>query len=298
VTAHGGYTAPFGFHREKNVPLADDAARAALAPYFDLAGQPDAGEPSLAGLARLQLGHIMAFPFENLDPLGGLRVPLDMPSLLDKFTHRRGGYCFEHNLLYRHALEALGYRATPLLARVRVNVAPDVVTPRTHMLLLVEMDGERMLSDTGFGKATPTAPLRIAGGVAQQTPHGVYRLVPSDGGYLLETETADGWAPLYAFELRPAYPVDVEMSNWFVSTHPASHFTRDLIAVRTVANGRHVLHNARYSFYGADGTATREELATPSGLLHLLENTFGLAAGAVPGLEAKLAAIVRRQSGA
>ncbi|QBE65478.1 arylamine N-acetyltransferase family protein [Pseudoduganella lutea] len=263
--------------------------------YFDLVGQPAPGGPSLAGLARLQLGHIMAIPFENLNPLAGLTVPLDIPALLDKFTHRRGGYCFEHNLLYRHALDTLGYRTTPLLARVRVNAAPGVVTPRTHMLLLVEVEGERWLSDTGFGKATPTAPLRLVPGEAQSTPHGVYRLVPEgDAGdsFLLETDAGDGWAPLYAFESRPAYPVDFEMSNWYVSTHPASHFTRDLIAVRTVANGRHVLHNARYSFYAVDGTATRKELATPAALVHLLENTFGLAAGSVPGLGAKLSEIV------
>lgn len=267
---------------------------ASIDSYFDLVGQPAPGGPSLAGLARLQLGHIMAIPFENLNPLAGLKVPLDIPALLDKFTHRRGGYCFEHNLLYRHALDTLGYRTTPLLARVRVNAAPGTVTPRTHMLLLVEVDGEQWLSDTGFGKATPTAPLRLVPGLAQSTPHGTYRLVPEDEGYLLETDTGDGWASLYAFELRPAYPVDFEMSNWYVSTHPVSHFTRDLIAVRTVANGRHVLHNGRYSFYAADGTATREELATPAALLHLLENTFGLAAEAVPGIAEKLEGILRR----
>ncbi|WP_338764188.1 arylamine N-acetyltransferase [Massilia sp. METH4] len=271
---------------------ADDAAPAALAPYFDLIGQPGTAKPSLAALARLQLGHILAIPFENLNPLAGLRVPLDTAALLDKFTHRRGGYCFEHNLLYRHALETLGYRTTPLLARVRVNVAPGTVTPRTHMLLLVDVDGERVLTDTGFGKATPTAPLRLIAGVPQQTPHGVYRLTQEGDEYQLETETGEGWAPLYAFEPRPAYQVDFEMSNWFVSTHPASHFTRDLIAVRTVANGRHVLHNGRYSFYGTDGTGTREEITTVAALVHLLENTFGLAASEVAGLEAKLGRIV------
>lgn len=266
--------------------------RHALAPYFALAGTDAGAAPSFDTLARLQLGHILAIPFENLNPLAGLKVSLELPALLDKFTARRGGYCFEHNTLYRHALAALGFQAVPLLARVRMTAPPDVVTPRTHMLLLVEIDGERVISDTGFGKMTPTAPLRLVPDIVQHTPHGRYRLASLGDEWRLEAQVDGEWLHLYVFDLRPAYPVDFEMSNWYVSTHPASHFTRDLIAVRTVANGRHVLHNARYSLYGVDETATREELQSVGAMVHLLENTFGLAAGSVPGLEAKLHGII------
>lgn len=265
-----------------------------LAPYFDLIGVAPGAAPSFDALARLQRGHIEAIPFENLHPLAGLPVPLDIPALLGKFTRRRGGYCFEHNLLYRHALETLGYTTTPLLARVRVNAAPGTVTPRTHMLLLVDINGERFISDTGFGKATPTAPLRLVPGPAQATPHGMYRITGSGDTYTLENDTDGGWAPLYAFELQPAYPVDVEMSNWYVSTSPASHFTRDLMAVRTVAGGRHVLHNARYTFYGTGAPAVRRELASGEAIVDELETTFGLAAGQVPGLAERLDDIARR----
>ncbi|HEX8606973.1 MAG TPA: arylamine N-acetyltransferase [Pseudoduganella sp.] len=269
----------------------------ALSSYFDLIGVAPGAAPSPDGLARLQRGHIEAIPFENLTPLAGLPVPLDLSALLAKFTQRRGGYCFEHNLLYRHALETLGYDTTPLLARVRINAAPGVVTPRTHMLLLADIDGERFISDTGFGKATPTAPLRLAPGLAQATPHGMYRITEDGDGYTLESETDGGWAPLYAFDLRPAYPVDIEMSNWYVSTHPASHFTRDLIAVRTVDGGRHVLHNARYAFHGIGAPVTRRELASGDAIAHELETTFGLAAGRVAGLAARLNEIARRPPG-
>nr|WP_308700789.1 arylamine N-acetyltransferase [Pseudoduganella umbonata] len=254
--------------------------------------------PSLDTLAQLQRGHIQAIPFENLNPLAGLAVPLEIPALVEKFTTRRGGYCFEHNTLYRHALAALGFHATPLLARVRMTAPPDAVTPRTHMLLLVEIDGERFISDTGFGKMTPTAPLRLVDGVVQQTPHGRYRLASlgtAGGEWRLEAETDGDWLHLYVFDLRPAYPVDVEMSNWYVSTHPVSHFTRDLIAVRTVDEGRHVLHNTRYSFQPAGLPAVRRELASGSEIAGVLEDTFGLAAAGVPGLAAKLDGITRSQ---
>lgn len=265
-----------------------------LAPYFDLVRFAHDGPPTLEALARLQRGHIQAIPFENLNPLAGQPVVLDIPALIAKFAARRGGYCFEHNTLYRHALTALGFHTTPLLARVRMTAPADVVTPRTHMLLLVDVDGERVISDTGFGKMTPTAPLRLVPDIVQHTPHGPYRLARNGDEWRLEAQVDEEWLHLYVFDLRPAYPVDVEMSNWYVSTNPASHFTRDLIAVRTADDGRHVLHNTRYSFYGLDGTATRQDVATADALVRLLEETFGLAAGKVPGLTARLDGIAGR----
>lgn len=265
-----------------------------IAAYLGLIGVPAGAGPSLDTLARLQRAHIQAIPFENLNPLAGLPVALDIAALLDKFGARRGGYCFEHNTLYRHALDALGFATVPLLARVRMTAPPDVVTPRTHMLLLVDVDGERVLSDTGFGKMTPTAPLRLVDGLVQQTPHGRYRLADLGDTWRLEAEADGDWLHLYVFEPRPAYPVDFEMSNWYVSTNPASHFTRDLIAVRTTDDARHVLHNTRYSYYGADTPPIRRELGSGAELVDVLENTFGLAAGAVPGLAGKLEAIARR----
>jgi N-hydroxyarylamine O-acetyltransferase len=177
-----------------------------------------------------------------------------------------------------------------------MTAPPDVVTPRTHMLLLVDVEGERVMSDTGFGKMTPTAPLRLVPDLVQDTPHGRYRLVRLGDEWRLEAHSDGEWLHLYVFDSRPAYPVDFEMSNWYVSTCPVSHFTRDLMAVRTTDDGRHVLHNARYSYYGPDTAPIRRELASGAEIAQVLETTFGLAAGQVPGLAGKLDAIARRQA--
>ncbi|MFP3336047.1 arylamine N-acetyltransferase, partial [Pseudomonas sp. SIMBA_064] len=76
-----------------------------------------------------------AIPFENLNPLTGARVALDLPAIVDKVIgHRRGGYCFELNKLFYTALTHIGFRVTPLIARVRWMRPPDVVTAQTHML--------------------------------------------------------------------------------------------------------------------------------------------------------------------
>ena len=52
---------------------------------------------TLATLTGLLRAHMNAIPFENLDPLLGRPVRLDLESLQRKLVHaRRGGYCFEH----------------------------------------------------------------------------------------------------------------------------------------------------------------------------------------------------------
>jgi N-hydroxyarylamine O-acetyltransferase len=60
--------------------------------------------------------------FDNLDSQRGTPVSLEQQDLERKMVgERRGGYCFEHNLLLASALEHLGVRVEPMLARVRVG---------------------------------------------------------------------------------------------------------------------------------------------------------------------------------
>jgi N-hydroxyarylamine O-acetyltransferase len=62
------------------------------------------GRPSIAQVHR---AHLTSIPFENLDPHQGLPVSLEVEDLERKLvSERRGGYCFEQNLLLKAALEA------------------------------------------------------------------------------------------------------------------------------------------------------------------------------------------------
>ncbi len=75
------------------------------------------GRPSIGQLHR---AHLTSIPFENLDPHQGLPVSLEVDDLERKLvTERRGGYCFEQNLLLKAALEALGAEVDMFLARMR-----------------------------------------------------------------------------------------------------------------------------------------------------------------------------------
>src|SRR5678815_5641474 len=85
-------------------------------------------------LEALHLAHATHIPFENLDILRGLPIRLDLDSLQRKLVDgRRGGYCYEHNLLFAAVLEEIGFSVTRLAARVRYRTTS--VLPRTHMLL-------------------------------------------------------------------------------------------------------------------------------------------------------------------
>jgi len=76
-------------------------------------------EPTLATLRAIIAGHTAAIPFENLDVVTKRPIHLDLRSLQDKLVHqRRGGYCYEHNLLLMNVLLALGFCAGCLAARV------------------------------------------------------------------------------------------------------------------------------------------------------------------------------------
>ncbi|HLK45126.1 MAG TPA: arylamine N-acetyltransferase, partial [Acidimicrobiales bacterium] len=112
----------------------------------------------------LHRAHGTTIPFENLDPYGGRPVALDVSSLEDKLvTRRRGGYSFEHNLLFRAALQDVGIEEVDLLlARVRRGDAPGP-RPLTHLALRVVADGRPWLADVGFGAGGLLDPIPLDG---------------------------------------------------------------------------------------------------------------------------------------
>ena len=121
-------------------------------------------EPNFATLAALHCQHVNAIPFEGLDPLVGLPVNLDLGALQRKLVRsRRGGYCFEQNILFKAALETIGFKVTGLTARVLWMSPPDSpLGPKTHMLLKVDLPDGPRLADVGFDCAELMAAEHVA----------------------------------------------------------------------------------------------------------------------------------------
>src|SRR5262245_52842897 len=121
-----------------------------------------AGRPSVSEIHRAQL---CAIPFENLDPYCGRAVALGPDDVYRKLVaERRGGYCFEQNLLLKAAYEALGAEVDTYLARVRWRAPPGPVRPRGHLVLGVRSGGETWHADVGFGSGSPTEPMPFGPG--------------------------------------------------------------------------------------------------------------------------------------
>lgn len=255
--------------------------------YFDRIGYVGPRRPTLDVLRALQELHPASIPFENLSPWTGEPVAIDLASIQRKLVHGgRGGYCFEHNTLFLAALRALGFRVSGLAARVLWNQPEDAVTPRTHMLLRIELDEGSFIADAGFGGSTLTAPLRVDDellrsssnpweGAPGETPHGVFRLVRLDGGDLrLEARIGADFRSLYRFDLRPAYTPDYEVANFYVSTHPNSHFRHRLIATRAPSGRRFALLNRTLTTYPVGGEPEAQELGSVQELRQALADVF------------------------
>lgn len=246
-----------------------------LARYFERIAYTGSREPTLETLRALHLHHALAIPFENLDPLLGAAVPLDLASLQEKLVSGgRGGYCFEHNLLFMHVLEQLGFQVTGLAARVLWNAPPGAVRARNHMLLRVDLPDAIHLADVGFGGLTPTAPLRLAPGAEQPTPHERFRILAERGGFLMQARVGETWGTLYRFDLQPQLLQDYEAMSWYLCTHPGSHFRNTLFVARNAPAVRYVLLGNQLGAHHLDGPTTRQTLTSAAALRAALEGTF------------------------
>lgn len=250
------------------------------------AGTPRRDEATLRQLHAL---HPQRIPFENLDSWQGHRVTLQPDAVFRKLVHEgRGGYCFEHNQLFRRVLQALGFTVQGLSARVLWMLPNDVILPRTHMSLLVTLDGARWIADVGFGGMTMTAPLALQHDSVQPTPHENFRVREDSGYYTVETQLKDQWLPLYRVSLDPCLPPDYETANWYVSTHPESKFVRHLIASRPDAEGRHALLDRRYTRHLPQQPSQVTELQTPQQLREVLQQQFAVRLDALQQLDDRI----------
>lgn len=180
------------------------------------------GATASSSLTELHEAHVRAIPFENIDVMLG-RVPsLDLDDIQAKLLgRRRGGYCYEHQLLFTAVLERLGHTVERRMSRVKTG-------PRTHFMSIV--DGQ--LVDVGFG-AGMLHPMPLVDGAVVDQAGWPHRLRREDRRWVLEKQSADGWEPQHAFEDDVEQrPVDYAAANYYVATHERSPFSRQLVVMR------------------------------------------------------------------
>jgi N-hydroxyarylamine O-acetyltransferase len=247
-----------------------------LAAYLARTGYTGAIAPTRQALEALHLAHATHIPFENIDILLGRPIALDLASLQAKLVgRRRGGYCFEHNLLLAAVLREFGFGVTQLAARVRYRTT--AVLPRTHMLLLVEAEGSRWLADVGFGGEGLLLPVPFGSGAEVRHYAWSYRVIKeADGQWVLQSLRDGSWCDLYAFTLEPQQAVDYELANHYTATHPKSRFVQTLTVQLPHPEKRMILRNRELVEDRGDIVTTRT-LESDEEMRRILNETFGLA---------------------
>lgn len=261
--------------------------------YFERIGFAGSIAPSLATLEMLHELHPAAIPFENLSPLLGLPVALDQQSLEKKLLgEKRGGYCFEHNMLLKRMLAELDYSVRGLAATVLWG-NPEVEKERPdHMLVGVDIGGATYIADVGFGGLTPTAPLRLRADVEQQTPHETYRFTGGDPEWRLEVKLGEDWRALYSFTSEEWGDAAYEPINAVISGDPASPFTRELRVALSPKGQRIKLFNNRLTIQPLEGEREQRLLTSVAEMREVLSGTFGIGLPAAELLDPRLEVIL------
>lgn len=265
--------------------------------YFERIGFAGSIAPTLATLEQLHALHPATIPFENLNPLLGLPVELGLPAVEKKLlAERRGGYCYEHNILLMAVLRELDFTVRGLAARVVWFDATAVDRPPTHMLLAVDIGGASYIADVGFGGLTLTAPLKLKVDTEQATPHETFRLRGGEPDWIFEAQLDGEWRPLYVFDTIERSSESYEATNLVLSTDPESRFRTELRAALSPAGKRLALRNNRFTIHAAGQPSESRLLTSVAELREVLAGTFGIQLPAAELLDPRLEAILAAAS--
>jgi N-hydroxyarylamine O-acetyltransferase len=234
--------------------------------------------PTLDTLNRLIFAHAHAISYETLDIMLGRPPKLDVGTLQKKMiAGKRGGYCFEQNMLFRAGLRSLGYRITSLQGRVVRGMPIDAPRPAIHMLLQIELPEGSYLADVGFGNLAPTCALALRPHVEQETPHEVMRFIDVGGELTLQAKLRHGWEHIYRVIPYPRYDGEYDITNWYTGTHPDTPYQGNIIVAKPGPNKTRItMYNARVTVRDADGRADKRWLQSDTEYHDVLRDEFGL----------------------
>lgn len=222
----GGYGATIAAHPD-SAPLTEAYLRRIRYPR-SLATHLET-EPTLELLRALQLAHLQAVPFENLDVVAGIEVRTDSEWSLDKVIEQvRGGWCFELNGAFGALLIELGFKVQQLAAAVLL-AGPTVVAD--HLCLEVTIENEPYLVDVGFGRSF-VKPLALNRGDEQDGGIARFQFIASPQGTTL-AQIVDG-IPEAQYRFRRAHHdlADFADISEQLRTDPTKHWRTKPFATR------------------------------------------------------------------
>jgi N-hydroxyarylamine O-acetyltransferase len=246
--------------------------------WFERIGYSGPATPELATLKALVTAHATTIAYESIDVLMDRPPSFAIGALQAKMIdRRRGGYCFEQNMLFRAGLRSLGFEITSLQARVIRGLAIDATRPMLHMVLRIDLPEGVYFADVGFGNVAPTTALKLVAEEEQETPHETMRFIRLGDEFVLQSKLGEHWQHIYRVVMLPRLDAEYEMCNWFTATHPASLHTKTMIAARPGPHRtRLTLYNGRFSIRHVSGETERRMLTTREEFSEVLAREFGL----------------------
>ncbi|HLQ73171.1 MAG TPA: arylamine N-acetyltransferase [Bacillota bacterium] len=222
-------------------------------------------------LARLQNNHVLIIPFENLDVMNGVHIPLNIETYYNKVVHhQRGGFCYELNGLFHSLLKALGFDNT--LIGCTVNTGNGWGNEESHASQIVYLD-QPYVVDVGFGDSA-RIPLPLNGD-SQADISGNFRVIKRDDGYYHKQKEVDGkWQTKFRFLHEPRELADFAEACHYAQTSPNSHFTQRRLVTLATRTGRETL-SANTLTTTKDDVKTKREIAE-SDIDDVLKNIFGI----------------------
>jgi N-hydroxyarylamine O-acetyltransferase len=212
-----------------------------LEKYFDRVGYRGKADKDIATLTDIMRCQLFSVPFENLDVQAGKIVSLVPEEIVEKILMRgRGGYCYEVNGIFAMMLQELGVPYKFVAARPMIY---PVRRPKTHMVIVADVEGEEWLFDLGFGSYGIRAPMQLdALDVEVMQDADIFMLSKSsDHEYLLKALVDGQWTSQYGFDLYPQEWIDFVPANYLNSTHPDAIFVQKLLVVLQNPTGREIL---------------------------------------------------------
>ncbi|PTT30362.1 arylamine N-acetyltransferase [Chryseobacterium sp. HMWF028] len=261
-----------------------------LEKYFERIHFSGTPEMSMETLKKIHQLHPKYIPFENIDSYIGKVPSLNLDDIFKKLVlESRGGYCYEQNLLLSEVLKTLGFSVKLQLGRVVWGRQENSIAAQTHLLLIVDFEGKKYVVDCGFGTATLTAPILLNEEDQQQTPNGIFKVSHKEKIYTLWM-WKEQWLPVYRFIPEHVEPIDLDISNWYLSTHPDSHFKNRLILSRVDENARYTYMDHVMNIRSDNGAKESISIENEIQLHETLVNTFGLNENAIEALKSKVEA--------
>lgn len=241
--------------------------------YLGRIGFDGAPAPDLATLKAIHRAHVETIPYEDLDVQFGAPVSRSPEAAYNKIvTRKRGGWCYEMNGLLAWALEEIGFDVVRLAGGVVREFMGDQAIGN-HLVLIVDLGGDRWVADAGFGDGLiEPVPLRQG-----SFENGVLTcaLEQIEEGWWRYRNDPRGSAPSFDFHADMRDEALLEGSCSWLQTSPESPFVQNAVVQRW-QDGEHLSLRGRVFQRLTAGDKHVDILEDERAYLGVLKNHFNL----------------------